>query len=51
MKRILLSGAAFVVLPGLALANCPGITVADMQGVAPGAFPQQYELADFQAGG
>jgi peptide/nickel transport system substrate-binding protein len=49
MKRILLSGAAFVVLPGLALANCPGITVADMQGVAPGAFPQQYELADFQA--
>ncbi|WP_413717347.1 ABC transporter substrate-binding protein [Silicimonas sp. MF1-12-2] len=49
MKRILLSGAAMVVLPGMALANCPGITVADMGGVAAGAFPQQYELAEFQS--
>ncbi|MGA1873602.1 MAG: DUF711 family protein, partial [Thermoplasmatota archaeon] len=31
-----------------ALANCPAITVADMQGVAAGAFPQQFELAEFQ---
>lgn len=49
MKRILLSGAAILALPGMALASCPGITVADMQGVASGAFPQQFELADFQA--
>ena len=49
MKRILLTSVAIFGLPGLALANCPGITMADMQGVAPGEFPQQYELADFQA--
>ncbi|GGH37877.1 peptide/nickel transport system substrate-binding protein [Cribrihabitans marinus] len=48
MKRILLSGAALALLPGWALANCPSITVADMGGVAPGAFPQQYELSEFQ---
>jgi peptide/nickel transport system substrate-binding protein len=29
-------------------AGCPAITVADMQGVAAGAWPQQYELAEFQ---
>ncbi|MYA89077.1 MAG: ABC transporter substrate-binding protein, partial [Boseongicola sp. SB0662_bin_57] len=49
MKKILLSGVAVAMLPGLAFANCPGITVADMGGVAPGAFPQQYDLAEFQA--
>ena len=49
MKRILLSGAALALLPVAALANCPAITLADMQGVAPGAFPQQYELSEFQA--
>jgi peptide/nickel transport system substrate-binding protein len=27
---------------------CPAITVADPQGVAAGAYPQQYELAEFQ---
>ena len=49
MKRILLSGAACVMLPGMALANCPAVSLADMQGVAPGAYPQQYELAEFEA--
>ena len=34
---------------GIAAASCPGITVADMQGVAPGAYPQQYDLAEFEA--
>ena len=48
MKRILLSGAAWIIVPGMALANCPAITVADMGGVAAGEFPQQYELAAFQ---
>src|SRR5512133_1995455 len=28
---------------------CPAITVADMKGVAPGAYPEQYELAEFEA--
>ena len=27
----------------------PAITVADMQGVAPGKYPNQYELAEFEA--
>ena len=49
MKRLLLTGIATIALPGMALANCPGISLADMQGVAPGEFPQQYELAEFEA--
>ncbi len=49
MKRILLTGAAWMVLPGMAFASCPGITMADMQGVAPGAFPQLYELSELEA--
>lgn len=49
MRRLLLTSAAVAALPLAALANCPGITVADMGGIAPGAFPQQYELAEFQA--
>ena len=49
MKRMLMSGVAAIVLPGAAFANCPAISVADMQGVAPGAYPQQYELAEFQS--
>ncbi|MCK0151542.1 ABC transporter substrate-binding protein [Marivita sp. S6314] len=48
MKRILLSGVAFIGLPAAAFANCPPVTVADMQGVAAGEFPQQFELAEFQ---
>jgi peptide/nickel transport system substrate-binding protein len=28
---------------------CPAITMADMQGIAPGAWPQQYEVAEFEA--
>ena len=48
MKRILLSGAAILAIPGMALAACPAVNVADMQGVASGAFPQQYDLAEFR---
>ncbi|MGB3314267.1 MAG: ABC transporter substrate-binding protein, partial [Albidovulum sp.] len=49
MKRLLFGSVALLVLPATAFANCPGITVADMGGTAPGAFPQQYDLAEFQA--
>lgn len=48
MKRLLYSSAALLVLPFAAYANCPAISVADMGGVAPGAFPAQYELGEFQ---
>ncbi|MEZ5911183.1 MAG: ABC transporter substrate-binding protein [Paracoccaceae bacterium] len=48
MKRLLLASVALVALPVGAYAACPGMTVADMMGVAPGAFPQQYELGEFQ---
>ncbi|WP_298855459.1 ABC transporter substrate-binding protein [uncultured Ruegeria sp.] len=34
---------------GAAWANCPAATVADMQGVSAGAFPQQFNLGEFQA--
>ena len=49
MKRLLLSGVAFVALSTAAYANCPAVTVADAMGVAPGEFPQQYELSEFEA--
>lgn len=49
MKRLLFGSVALLALPFAAHANCPGITVADMGGVAPGAFPQQYDLAEFQS--
>ncbi|MFD1157593.1 ABC transporter substrate-binding protein [Roseovarius aestuarii] len=49
MKRLLLSGVAVIALPMAAYANCPAISVADMQGVAAGAYPQQYDLSEFQA--
>ena len=49
MKKLLLTGVAYAALAGSASAGCSGITVADMQGVAPGMYPQQYELATYQA--
>jgi peptide/nickel transport system substrate-binding protein len=48
MKRILLAGAALGFLTGSALADCPAVTVSDMMGVGDGAFPQQYELSEFE---
>jgi peptide/nickel transport system substrate-binding protein len=48
MKKILLSSAALTALTGAAMAACPAVTVSDPMGVAAGAFPQQYELAEFQ---
>ena len=49
MKRILIATTAWLALGSAALAACPAVTVADSQGVAAGAFPQQYELAEFQS--
>ena len=49
MRKMLLSSAALTVFAGAAQAACPAVTVADMMGVAPGAFPQQYELSEFQS--
>ena len=49
MKRILLSGVAVLAIPAAAYANCPAISMADMGGVAPGAYPQQFDLMEFQS--
>ncbi|MEW2918524.1 ABC transporter substrate-binding protein [Ruegeria sp. ANG10] len=49
MKQLLMSGVALVTLGGTAWANCPAATVADMQGVSDGAYPQQFDLAEFQS--
>ncbi len=50
MKALLLSGVALVALAsGASAAVCPAVTVDDMMGVGAGAFPQQYELAEFQS--
>ncbi|MEH6359643.1 MAG: ABC transporter substrate-binding protein [Amylibacter sp.] len=50
MRTLLYSGVAFVALSSGALAAaCPAVTVSDAKGVAAGAFPQQYELAELQS--
>lgn len=48
MKKILITSAALTALTGAAMAACPAVTVSDQMGVAGGAFPQQYELSEFQ---
>ncbi|MGE4611449.1 MAG: ABC transporter substrate-binding protein [Paracoccaceae bacterium] len=50
MKTLFYSGVAFIALASAAsAATCPAVTVGDMMGVGAGAFPQQYELAEFQS--
>ncbi len=49
MRRTLLISTAFAALGTASFAACPAVTVADPMGVAPGEFPQQYELAEFEA--
>ncbi|MEM9428550.1 MAG: ABC transporter substrate-binding protein [Pseudomonadota bacterium] len=49
MRELFLASAVSALSTTAALANCPAVTVADNMGVAPGAFPQQYELAEFEA--
>lgn len=50
LKRTLTLGvASFTLMAGAAFANCPAVTVADPMGVPPGAYPQQYELSEFQS--
>jgi len=44
----LTAGAAMACFASAASAACPPATVADMQGVAAGAYPQQFELAEFE---
>ncbi len=48
MRKLFYSGVALLALPAAAFANCPAISVADMGGVAAGAYPQQFDLAEFQ---
>ena len=48
MKQGLLSAGALLLLTTSAWASCPAVTQADMMGVAAGAFPQQYDLAEFE---
>ncbi|MEM7520135.1 MAG: ABC transporter substrate-binding protein [Pseudomonadota bacterium] len=49
MRLSLLSGFGVALLGTTAMASCPAVTVSDPMGVAAGAFPQQYELAEFEA--
>ena len=48
MKKLLFASAATLALAGAASAGCPAVTVSDPQGVAAGAFPEQYDLSEFQ---
>ena len=49
MRNYFLTAMAMLALPATAYASCPAVTVADMKGVAEGAYPQQYELSEFEA--
>jgi peptide/nickel transport system substrate-binding protein len=46
--RYLISIGLMAVAGSALGADCPAVTVANMQGVAAGAFPQQYEKAEFE---
>ncbi len=49
MKSIVLAGVSTLALSTAAIAaECPPITMADTQGLS-GAYPQQFELAEFEA--
>ena len=48
-KQLALSVAGLYLLAGAAQAACPPVTVADSKGVPAGAFPQQYELSEFES--
>lgn len=47
MKRIVLT-ATLCLASGWVWAECPAVTVADPMGVDAGAYPQQFDLAEFQ---
>jgi len=47
MKYLL--SVSLIALGSAAWATCPEATVADPMGVAPGVYPQQYDLSDFEA--
>ena len=47
-KEFCLAFVAAASTAGMALANCPAVTMGDTMGVAAGAHPQQYELAEFE---
>ena len=50
MKHRILVTAGLSLLVGTAqAADCPAVTVDDPMGVASGAYPQQYELAEFES--
>ena len=51
MKIFVYPGAALLALVSgaAAAASCPPVTVADAMGVGAGAFPQQFELSEFES--
>ncbi len=49
IKRLCLTVAVAVSSAGMAMANCPAVTIDDPMGVPAGAFPQQYELSEFES--
>ena len=53
MKRLLLASASLCAIASAfaipaAAQDCPAATVADMKGVPAGAYPEQYDLAEFE---
>ena len=49
MKKIIIPSIALAALSTSVFAACPQVTVDNAMGVPAGAYPQQYELAEFQS--
>ncbi|KMW57684.1 Oligopeptide ABC transporter, periplasmic oligopeptide-binding protein [Candidatus Rhodobacter oscarellae] len=49
MRNMTLTAGATLLLTTASYAACPAVTHSDMGGVGAGAFPGQYELAEFEA--
>ena len=49
MRNYFLTAMAMLALPATAYASCPASRWQNMKGVAEGAYPQQYELSEFEA--
>ena len=48
MKTTLFAAPVLAMAAGAAAANCPPATIADSMGVPGGAYPQQYDLSEFE---
>ncbi|MEM9497952.1 MAG: hypothetical protein AAGA28_08545 [Pseudomonadota bacterium] len=47
--KLTTAASALCISAGAAVASCPEVTISEANGVSSGAFPQQFELAEFES--